>query len=62
MSETSLKRDSSTELLQMTAPADSSIPIKVLSIDYISFSFCFIFFFLLLLLTITIMGLCSESV
>ena len=49
-----------TEHLWMTAPADSSVPTKVLSIDHSLFVFSFIFF--LLLLIIAIVGVCSESV
>ena len=44
----------------MTAPADSSILTKVLSIDHTLFILSFIFFVLLLI--IAIMGICSESV
>ena len=41
----------------MTAPADSSIPTKVLFIYHAFFIFSFIFFFLFL--KIAIMGVCS---
>ena len=44
----------------MTAPADSSIPTKLLFIDDTLFFFSFIFF--LLLLIIAIMGVYSESI
>ena len=43
----------------MSAPADSSIPDKVLSIDYTSFVFLN---FSLLLSIIAIMEVCSENV
>ena len=44
----------------MTAPADSYVPTKVLSIDHTFFVFSFIFFILLLI--IAIMGVRSEKV
>ena len=47
-----------TEHPQVTAPADSSVPAKVLSIDHTLFFPSFFF----LLLTISIMGVYLESV